>query len=182
MTKQYLITVTEKQLEIIGIACEIYGCVLLGQIIDIFGAMPLKEEYSKFDVYYDLNKFLQEYLDEHNRNQHNASIAFDIWRNIIRKDNLTLSTEPAVKIINQTNNGWISVDDELPTNGSVCFVLREKIDVSKFPSYIPVPIHFMNSYYCRVDKTIYKDDHFTCDENSREKVTHWVLAPEEPQE
>lgn len=80
------------------------------------------------------------------------------------------------------NDGWISVDDDLPTNGSVCFVLREKIDVSKFPSYIPVPIHLMNSYYCRIDKTIYKDDHFTCDENSREKVTHWVLAPKEPQE
>lgn len=97
--------------------------------------------------------------------------------------NFTLVNEFVNKVLqHQSKNSWISIDDYLPPNGSECFVLREKIDISNFPSYIPAPIEFMNSYYCRVDKTIYKDDHFTCDENSREKVTHWVLAPEEPQE
>lgn len=98
MTKTYQITVTEKQLEIIGLACEIYGCVLLGQTIDIFGAMPLKKEYSKFDVNGSLEKYLQMYLDNHNRNQYDASIAFDMWRAIIRKNDLTLSKEPVIKV------------------------------------------------------------------------------------
>lgn len=98
MTKTYQITVTKKQLEIIGLACEIYGCVLLGQTIDIFGAMPLKKEYSKFDVNGSLEKYLQMYLDDHNRNQYDASIAFDMWRAIIRKKDLALGTEPSVTI------------------------------------------------------------------------------------
>lgn len=97
--------------------------------------------------------------------------------------NFTLVNEFVNKILQlQSKNSWISIDDYLPPNGSECFVLREKIDISKFSSYIPAPIEFMNSYYCRVDKTIYKDDHFICDEKSREKVTHWVLMPQPPKE
>lgn len=138
------------------------------------------------EAFYDLYTRLVEKTHEHQalRDKENPENKEDIWfeNGAIRGLKEAIDLLKIVENEYCESNGWISVDDELPTNGSICFVLREKIDVSKFPSYIPVPIHFMNSYYCRVDKTIYKDDHFTCDENSREKVTHWVLAPEEPQE
>lgn len=100
MTK-YTIEVTENQLNTIGLACEFYGRIQLGQVREVANVMPLQNELIAWQVGDEIEQSLTPYLGKfkHDENGNRVcDVALDMWRNIIRKDNFCMGSEPPIKI------------------------------------------------------------------------------------
>lgn len=113
---------------------------------------------------------------------------FEILKREIIECLIRAESKEAIQVLNHLQefaeglgDGWISVDD-LPPNGTECFVLVGEYDLKGAnPDFVGY-VSYKNRYFNRIDKTIYKDDHFLCDEKSHVKVTHWLPLPKDPKE
>lgn len=96
MTKKYQITCTEKQLQIIANACELYGDVQNGNPLSIADHLPLTQTIDRFSVRKDLIALFDKYQMQSNSDNANDAIA--IWRKITRDNDFTTGTEPPITI------------------------------------------------------------------------------------
>lgn len=95
--KKYQITCTERQLNIIAQACEVYGDGLAGNPVSIVELFPLKHSLDRFSVRKDIGDILNRY-EMDTRKHPESAVAIDIWRNISRKDNFCLGGEPSIEV------------------------------------------------------------------------------------
>lgn len=99
MSKRYQISLTKKQLDTIGTACEVYGRIQYGQSHYISEHIPFKNQIDRFDFEERLRKLLSEYEMEYPTRADNCDIAFDMWRKITRKDDFKMGTEPVIDVV-----------------------------------------------------------------------------------
>lgn len=102
MTKKYQITCTEKQLQIIANACELYGDVQNGNPLSIADHLPLTQTIDRFAMRKDLIALFDKYQMQANSNNANDAIA--VWRKITRNNDFTIGTEPPITIKEVENN------------------------------------------------------------------------------
>lgn len=96
MTKQYQITCTEKQLQIIAHACELYGDVQNGNPLSIADHLPLAQRTDRFVVRQSLTALFKQHQMQ--ACSDNANDAIAIWRKITRNNDFTHGTEPPITI------------------------------------------------------------------------------------
>ena len=105
--KTYQLTVTEKQLQVIGLACECYGRIQYGQPDHVMLDLPLdfdaQNELTEM-CYRFMSKFKELPIEIDEQGNRECDVAFDMWRKIIRKDDFQMGSEPAIKIM--------EIDDE----------------------------------------------------------------------
>lgn len=99
MSKRYQISLTKKQLDTIGTACEVYGRIQYGQSHFISEHIPFKNYSDRYDFEEKMRKLLSEYEMEFPTRADNCDIAFDMWRKITRKDDFKMGTEPVIDVV-----------------------------------------------------------------------------------
>lgn len=99
MSKRYQLDVTEKQLQTIATACEVYGCIQYGQSYMISEHIPFKNYSDRFDFEEKIKNLLSEYEMNFPHRAENCDIAFDMWRKISRKDDFRMGVEPPIDVV-----------------------------------------------------------------------------------
>lgn len=108
--KKYQITVTQKQLQVIGLACECFGRIQYGQPDYVMRDLPLGFELNTelSDIcrrFMDSVGIFRIQLDEHGKRE--CDVAFDMWRKIIRDDDIRLGSEPMIEIVEIDNQATV---------------------------------------------------------------------------
>lgn len=105
--KTYQLTVNEKQLQVIGLACECYGRIQYGQPDHVIRDLPLDFEHKNelADICYRFMSIFSPFaIEVDEEGYRECDVAFDMWRKIIRKDDFRMGSEPTITIM--------EIDDE----------------------------------------------------------------------
>ena len=100
--KKYQITVTQKQLQVIGLACECFGRIQYGQPDYVMRDLPFGFENNNelVDICRRFMSTMGNFpiqLDKLGNRE--CDVAFDMWRKIIRDGDIRLGSEPMIEIV-----------------------------------------------------------------------------------